>query len=290
MARERRDGPVALGHVAVYARDGRWRRALARSLDDAGHSHHEAGTAAELRRLLMHQRFDAMALRVRDAREASELEESLGGVTLPPHGILVGGAGARLLSLRHKRNGTLRYVPASLPAKDVSRLIDVGLSAHAWDEGGNDHGAAAQVEQVDVEELIEAAAAAVYPRARRKQQRFSSVVDDPIAHVTVDPTHLRRAVVALLRLSVLLAPRGALVAVEARAGRDDWSVRIHASNGRRREPAQVAEALAEEARTLSAVSREMQSQGGLVWAELLGSEGFAFCLALPLPAGAEQSA
>jgi len=285
-----RRAPVTLGHVAVYARDGRWRRTLAKSLDLAGHSQHAAGTPAELRRVLLSQRFDVMALRVRDNREAAEVAEALAGIALPPHGIFVGGPSAQLLSIKPAGQGTLRYVPASMPASEVSRLVDASVSAGIGEDGKNDHGATARIEEVDVEELIERSAAAVYPQARRKQQHFSSVVEGPIAVILTNPARIRRAVVSLLRLSVVLAPRGALIDVEARSGREEWSLRIHASASRRgrRGAAQLADALREETRTLSAVSRDVKQQGGLVWAELLGPDDLALCLTLPVAAADEQ--
>ncbi len=277
--------PVTLGHVAVYARDARWRRALAKSLEEAGHSQRAAGTPAELRRLLTAQRFDVMALRVRDNKEAAEVADALRGIALPPHGIFVGGPSARLLSVRPGGRGTLRYVPASTNAREVSRLVDATVSSCAGDERNSDHGAAAHIEEVDVEELIESSAAAVYAQARRKQQRFSSVVEGPIA-VIAHPARIRRAVVSLLRLSVALAPRGALVDVAARSGREEWSLRIHAGASRRgrRDASQLAEALRDETKTLSAISRDLRQQGGLVWAELLGPDDLALCLTLPVPA------
>ncbi len=281
--------PITLGHVAVYARDTRWRRSLTRHLDGAGHSHRAAPTPADIRRLLIAQRFDVMALRIRDNREASEVAQALRGLTLPPHGIFVGGPSAQLLSIKPAGRGTLRYVPASMQASEVSRLVDASVSAGFGDDGKSDHGAAAHIEEVDVEELIESSAAQVYPQARRKQQRFSSVVEGPIALTLANPTRIRRAVVSLLRLSVALAPRGALVGVEARGTHEEWALRIHASasKGSRRGAAQLAESLREETKTLSAVSRDVRPQGGLVWAELLGPDDLALCLTLP-PAVAEE--
>ena len=165
------------------------------------------------------------------------------------------------------------------------------MSAGTFEDGRTEHGAAAHIEEVDVEELVERSAAEVYPQARRKQQRFSSVVEGPIALVLANPTRIRRAVVSLLSLSVALAPRGALVRVESRGSREEWALRIHASASKasRRGAAQLAEALREETKALSAVSRDVRPQGGLVWAELLGPNDLALCLTLPVEAGEEQS-
>lgn len=288
-------GPAALtlGHVAVYARDGRWRRTMATSLAKAGHSHQEAASPEEIHRLLLSQRFDVLALKVRDEQDARDVAQALDGVALPPHGILVGRGSAQLLTLRPENDGVLRYVPGRLAADAVSHLVEVSMNAGTWqEERTTENGSDAQIEEVEVEEVIETAASAVYAQAKRKRQRFRTVVEGPVVHVLADPAKLRRAVVALLRLSVALAPRGALVSVEARAGRDEWAIRIRAAAGRRRvrAPAQVADSLREETRMLAAVSRDIQQQGGLLWVELLGPEALALCLTLPLPTGREEGA
>jgi CheY-like chemotaxis protein len=284
---------LTLGHVAVYARDGRWRRTMASSLEKAGHSHQEAASPEEIHRLLLSQRFDVLALKVRDEQDAREVAEALDGLALPPHGILVGRGSAQLLTLRPENDGILRYVPGPLAVNEVSHLVEVSMNAGTWQEERITESASdAQIEEVEIEEVIESAASAVYALAKRKRQRFRTVVEGPVPHVLADPAKLRRAVVTLLRLSVTLAPRGALVSVEARAGREEWSIRIRAAagRGRVRAPAQLAESLREETRMLAAVSRDIQQQGGLLWVELLGPGALALCLTLPLPAGEERSA
>jgi hypothetical protein len=261
---------------------------MARRLEDTGHSHQEASSPEEIHRLLLSQRFDVLALKVRDEQDAQEIAETLDGVALPPHGILVGRASAPLMALRPKNGGTLRYVPAPLPPKEVSHLVDVSMNAGGWqDEGNVDSGSDTHIQEVEIEEAIESAAAAVYPQAKRKRQRFSTVVEGPVVHALADPVRLQRAVVALLKLSVSIAPRGALVSVEARAVRDEWAIRIRAGAGSRRVSAtpQLAGSLQEETGMLTAVSRDIQQLGGLLWVELMGPEALALCLTLPLPAG-----
>jgi hypothetical protein len=75
--------------------------------------------------------------------------------------------------------------------------------------------------------------------------------------------------------------------VEARAGPEEWAIRIRAAAGHRRTraPAQLAKSLHDERRVLGAVSRDIQRQGGLLWVDLLGPEALAVCLTLPLPKG-----
>jgi len=285
MGTKRNGGPSALGHVAVYARDARWRRAMGRNLTKAGHSHMEAGSPDEIFRLLVTQRFDVIALKVRDRDDAEEIADALQEVRLPPHGILVGGAGVRLLALNKNGKGTLRYVPRPLPAEEVSRLVDVSINAGTWDEGHAENGNASPIEEVDMEEAIENAASAVYAQAKRRRQQFSTIVDHDGQHAYTDRSRLRRALVALLRLVVTLAPRGAHVAVEARANKDEWTVRIAAAPGRNGAPsfANLADHLNDETRALAAVSRDVHLLGGLLWVELLGPAALALCLTLPLP-------
>jgi len=291
MSRSANGGPAELGHIAVYARDARWRRAMGRSLEQAGHSHHEAASPEEVCALLARQRFDVLALKVRDDDDAQEIAEALREVRLPPHGILVGGAGVRLLGLNARAEGTWRFVPRPLPAEAVSRLVDLSMSSGTWDESTVENGNGSPIEEVDMEEAIETAASAVYAQARRRRQHFSVVVDGYGQRVYTDAGRLRRALVALLRLVVTLAPRGAHVAVEARASKDEWTVRIAASAGRdgARAFSHLADHLGDETHALTAVSRDVHLLGGLLWVELLGPAALALCLTLPLPPEAQLS-
>lgn len=274
------------GHIALYAQDARWRRAMAKSLGKAGHSHQEAASPSEIRRVLDSQRFDVLALKVRDEEDARAVADALEGVTMPLHSIVVGSASALPLTLRARRGGTFRYVPGRITARELSRLVDLSISAGTWEEGATENGTGAQIEEVDMEEAIESAASAVYGQARRKRQRFTTVVEGPVAGVLADRAKLRHALVTVLRLMVTLAPRGALVSVDARASDDEWLIRVRASSegGPQREPAQIAQSLREETEALSAASRDVQSQNGMLWVELAGPAALAVCLTLPLPA------
>jgi signal transduction histidine kinase len=234
--------------------------------------------------LLERQRFDVLALKVRDEDDARDIADALGEVRLPPHGILVGGAGVRLLTLNTRAEGIWRFVPRPLPAEEVSRLVDVSISSGIY-ESAHDNGNGSAIEEVDMEETIEAAASAVYALAKRRRQRFSTVVDADGQRMRTDPGRLRRALVALLRLVVTLAPRSAHVAVEARAGKDEWTVRIAASPARAgaRAFVHLADHLGDETHALNAVSRDVHLLGGLLWVELMGPSALALCLTLPLP-------
>ncbi len=279
------------GHVAVYARDTRWRRAMAKRLSQAGHSHGEAANLEEIQQLLRRQRFDVLALKVRDEDDARGVAQALEGVALPPHGILVGSGSALPLILQGRRRATFRYVPGTASADELIRLVDASISAGTWEETRTENGKSTHIEEVDLEEAIESAASAVYTQAKRKGQRLHTLVEGPGASALADPTKLRRAFVVLLRMVVNLAPRGALISIEARAGRDEWAIRLHASANRRPavDPAQLAEALREQTQALTAASGDIRQQGGLLWVELQGPGGLGLCLTLPLPPGAEQS-
>lgn len=273
------------GHVAVYAQDGRWRRAVARSLGEAGHSFAQAASPAEIQQTLAAQRYDVLAMKIRDEQDAREVAGALAGVRLPLHTILVGSASALPLTGQRRRGGTFRYVPGPVTAHELSRLVDLSISAGGWDEGATENGDYPQLEHVELEETIERAAATVYRLASKKRQRFRSEVVGPGTHAYADPAKLRHALTTLLRLIVAVAPYRALISVEAQAGGDEWLIRINASNGRSspRRTKHVADALREEMKTLSAVSRALKEQGGMLWVELLTSAAPAFSLTLPLP-------
>ena len=280
------------GCVLLYARDKRWRQRAAKTLDAGGHALSEATAVVELHRLLLAQRYDVLALKVRDAAEARELAVALQGVRPPLHTILVGSPSALPL-LPRRRGGTFRFVPGPLAPRELARLVDVSISAGGWDEMVEENGAGHQLEEVDLEEAIERAAAVVYREARRKRQRFHSTVVGPFTQALADPVRLGQALVALLRLSVSLAPSNARISVEAQAGQADWLIRIVAGGGNghpARKPARIAETLHQETKTLAAVSRAVTAQGGMLWVELVGSFGPAFSLTLPLlPEGAHTA-
>ena len=271
--------------MLLYSRDARWRRSMAKGLEEAGHSHRQAATPGEARELLTRQRFDVVTLKVDDDNDARELARAFQRVTLPAHGILVGSSSALTLLPPLDRAADFRYVPGHLPPHELGRLVDASISAGATDDGGAENAAAPQIEEVDLEEAIENAAAAVYPRARRKRQRFSTVVEGPTTNALANPARLRRTLVTLLELVVESAPRGAVVSAEARAGRDEWVVRIGASGVRADNPARLSESLRNNTRALTAASRDVRLQGGLLWMELSRAAAVGACLTLPLSPG-----
>ena len=279
------------GHVAVYARDARWRAAVAKSLTQAGHSHREAANPEELRELLLRQRFDVLGLKLRDDEDASDITEALDDVAPPPFTILLGHASALPLTLTGRTQGAVRYVPGNVPAAGFCRLVDASLSAGAGEDYNGEGRADGQAEPVDLHEAIERAASAIYPQAKRRRQRFNTVVEGPSTDVLANPAKLRRTLTALLSLVVSLAPQGALITVRAEAGDEEWLIRIRgtSSKGARRSPAEVAEAIQEETKTLAAAAREIQEQGGMFWVELPGRTSLAFCLTLPLPPDARSA-
>ena len=291
VARTRMDEPGTQGHIAVYAKDARRRQALARTLSAADHSHHEAATPDELHRLLDHQQFDVAALIVRDSEEAEALAAALDDVQLPLHTILVGSASALPLTLKRRRGSTFRFVPGQLTAREIIHLVDSSISAGMWDEAATDNGNGSHLEQVELEEIIERAAAAVYSEAKRKRQRFNTVVSGTHGYVLGNPTKLRHIFSVLLRLFVSLAPTGVTVSIDAH-GNDKWVIDIRTSDGKasRRPVADIAAELREERAALTAVAREVRRQGGMLWVELAGPAAPALCLTLPLPAEAFESA
>ena len=288
---QRRREATAQGHVAIYARDARWRRSVANALTESGHSRHEAASPEEIHRLLATQRFDVLALNVRDEADAQAVAEALTDVRLPHHGILVGHQSALALVMGSGRGATFRYVPGRPAGRQLSRLVDASISAGAPDDSGAEHTNGSQIEEVDLEEAIESAAAVVYPQAKRRRQRFATVVEGAAGRALGDPAKIKRVFVALLRLVVTHAPRGASVSVDARANGDEWTIRCQAVGGQRRgNGAALADALQEEAKTLSSAARDVQGQGGMLWVELTAARtALALCLTLPVPPEAPRA-
>jgi hypothetical protein len=263
---------------------------MARQLDEAGHSHLEAATPQEAHRLLSSQRFDLLLVKLRDERDADDVERAMDGVTLPPHTIVLGHVSAPPVALKRRRGGTLRFVPGLLPPQSVGRLVDLSISIGSWEEGALEYGTNGALEEIDLEDAIERAAALVRGQANRKRQRFNAVISGA-THAFGNPTRLRQALSTLLRLVVSLAPYGSLVSVDAQAGRDEWLIQISASGGRRgqREITQIAAALREDSKKLSSVARALKDQGGMLWAELAAPGRLGFALTLPLPPEAARS-
>ena len=290
MARnDQRSAAMTQGHVAVYARDARWLRSVGRSLEKAGHSCQQMPDQDALQGLLMRQRFDVLVLKVRDELDARKIARVLENVTPPHHVILVGSASALPLTLKARRAGTFRYVPGQITAREIACLVDASISAGVWEEFLVENGDVSHLQEVDLQETIERAAATVYTQANRKRQRFNTAVTGPATHVLGNAAKLRRTFAALLKLIVSLAPQGAAISVEARAGQEDWAIHIRASGkGAGLRPADLAEELQEERRTLTAISRSVREQGGVLWVELVGPAALALCLTLPLPTRALQ--
>ena len=288
----RMDEAQTQGHIAVYAKDARRRQALARTLSAAGHSRHEAATPAELHRLLDHQQFDVAALIVRDSEEAEALAAALDGVELPLHTILVGSDSALPLTLKRRRGSTFRFVPGQLTAREITHLVDSSISAGTWDEAATDNGHGSHLEQVELEDIIERAAATVYSEAKRKRQSFNTVVSGAHGYVLGNTDKLRHMFSTLLRLIVSLAPTGVAISINAHAANDKWVIDIKASDGKAslRPVADIAADLRQERTALAAIAREIREQGGMLWVELTGPAGLALCLTLPIPAEALESA
>jgi hypothetical protein len=288
MASASRDaGAQTQGHVVFYGRDARWRRAVAKSLTAAGHSYFATAEPLELRRLLLSQRFDLLALKVRDECDAQAIADALKDVPLPLHKVLAGSASAIPLIQQYHQGGMLRYTPGQLPRDELRRLVEASLSSGAWQESPAENGASSDIEEIDLEEAIDRAAEQVYAQTRRKRQRFNTVVEGPSTEALADPTKLQRALVSLLDLVVRVSPRGALVSVEARASKDDWAIRISASaeTARAGGLARLTEALEAATQVLRAAYRDISAQGGLVWVEVSDRAALGVCLALPVAPG-----
>lgn len=286
VVRARQHVPSTQGHVGVYAKDSRRRQALARSLDAAGHSHREASTPRELHRLLQRQQFDVATLIVRDAQDADEIAVALEGTKLPHHTILLGSASGLPLALKRRHGGTFRFVPGRLRSQDITRLVDASISAGMWDEAAFGNGECSRLEPLDLEEIIERAAATISSEAKHKHQRFNVFVSGADGRVLGVRAKLRGMFSALLGLIVSLAPDRATVHVDAHAAREEWLISISAVQTRsagRPTTADIASDLSDKRQALTAISRDVREQGGLLWVEVAGPSALAFCLTLPRP-------
>ena len=286
----RNAGAETQGHVIFYGRNARWRQSVAKSLRAAGHSHSATSDPDELRRHLLSQRYDLMALNVRDESDAAQIALALRDAPLPPHSILTGSASGLALIQQYGQRGTLRYSPGTLPADELRRLVDASLNSGMSPEASPENGASSSIEEVDLEEMIDNAAAQVYARAKRKRQRFNTVVEGPGTEALADPEKLQRTLVSVLDLVIGHAPRGALISVRARASADDWTIRIGATaaNGAAGGLARLTEALRLETRVLRTAYRDISRQGGLLWVEVSRKAALGVCLALPLAPGVER--
>ena len=288
MQNARRHEAVTQASVVVYAKDSRRRLAMARSLSNAGHSEHSAATPQELHRLLTHQRFDLVVMVVQSDDEGSAIDAALHDVQLPMHTILLGGANGLQLTMKRRRGSTFRFVPGRLTAAEITRLVDASISAGTWDESPGENGGGFKLERVDLEDVIERAASAVYGKAKRKRQGFSVAVSGSHRHVLGGGVKLRHMFTALLRLIASAAPADAIVSVNASAERGEWEIDVSAtSKSAARKPVEdMAAELTEKRDELKAVSQEVRDQGGMLWVELAGPAAPALCLTLPLPAEA----
>lgn len=287
----RREDAWTSGHIVVYAKNERRRRAIVRALEAGSHSCRMAGTPAQLRRLLDHQRFDAGILVVRDRNEAEELAPPLDHVRLPTHTIVIGSARA-LPHLRRRRGDTLRITPSNLTAGEIAKLAEASLSQGTWDEISTEGNGGSPREALELEEIIESAATAVYAQAKRKRQRFTTVVSASEGHVLGNRSVLRRVFSRLLAAVVELAPVGAAITTSANDESGEWQISIGAHNGgaTRSSLATTAAELDQEHDVLQAVSQDIRDQGGILWVELAGPTALSVCFTLPLPAEALQHA
>lgn len=225
--------------------------------------------------------------KIRDEQEGKEVADALDGVPLPPHAIHVGSTTALPGPLRSRKGGTLRYVPGRLPDQEIGRLIDMSIGTGTWEEFSAENGGTNDPEEeTDLEEAIDTAAASVYAHAKRKRQRFRTVIEGPTVYVVANPGKLESVLAELFKLLVEMAPVGALVSAEARVSEDDWTIRLSASVGNRqvRATTRIADSLHLREDVLARASRDIEKQGGLLWVEVIGPDALSLCFTLRTPA------
>ena len=271
------------GHIAIYASNDRRGSAIARAAEGCGHSSQKANTSAGVRRVLDHQRFDVGVWVVRDEAEAVDLGAALEGTKLPIHTVVVGSATA-LPHIKRRRGGSLRLVPSNLTAAEIATVAGACIGRGTWEEQGDaDDGN--HREPILLESIIEAAASANYTRAKRKQQRFSTVVSSASGHVFGTRRQLRRIFTKLIRVVIDLAPVGATIATIAHENATEWEICVTASSGDapRRPIATTAGELSDEEEAIREISQDIRNQGGILWIDLAGSEAMSVCFTLAIP-------
>ena len=88
-------------------------------------------------------------------------------------------------------------------------------------EDSAENGTAVHVQEVEMEDAIERAVDVVAAWTQRRQLHVSTRVERPAKGAAAGPARLRPLFVTLLRLAATLAPRGAHIAAEARAGQHE---------------------------------------------------------------------
>ncbi len=271
------------GHIAIYASNDRRGSAIARAAEAAGHSCQKADTPKAVRRLLDHQRFDLGLWVLRDDAEAADLGAALAGTKLPIHTVVVGSATA-LPHIGRRRGGSLRLISSNLTSAEITKVAGVSIGQGTWEEPDVDDDSNHR-EPIVLESIIETAASANYARARRKEQRFSTVVSSASGHVFGTRRQLRRIFTKLIRVVVDLAPVGATIATIAHEDATEWQIYVTASNGDAdHRPIEItAGELSDEEEAIREVSREVRDQGGILWIDLAGSEAMSVCFTLAIP-------
>ena len=150
-----------------------------------------------------------------------------------------------------------------------------------------------QVEDVDLEDIVEEAASAVYTEALRKQQRLIIDIGEEAMVVRADPRLLRRLLVRLLAHAVRATPVHGAVRVSASRPKDSYLVGVSdgglpidedLSNVFRPFAKFHSQALQGDAApgpALALAKQLVETHGGTIWMEQPEEGGNTFCFSIP---------
>jgi signal transduction histidine kinase len=169
------------------------------------------------------------------------------------------------------------------PGGTVTRAevaVVIGLLRELLDDLGTGSGEAVSRTVFRLEDMVEAAALAVYPAASDRNQRLAVMIDEDVTMLSADENKLRRALSKLLDHASRRAGRAGSISVHAaREGADCVLTLAY--------QAQEGTPLSSAAEGLGLVSRLVAVQGGLLD---VSAEGAGESVRIVLPGAAEELA
>lgn len=143
---------------------------------------------------------------------------------------------------------------------------------------------------VDLEGAVEAAAVVIYPSAAERSQRLVIEIDDDVAYVNANPSHIKRALKNILEFVSSRAPQRVVVTVNARMEDDDCVIAVSHNGGEITEP-EIGRVLSRQLSSRSGrqplvLARELvEESNGRMWIE---SEARRVSIFVAIPHSVQQ--